>query len=415
MPIDKQTYGQYTLFKQKEALVMQLTQKINTLGCIFFVLTALCLPLSIAGYNLTIALIVLCVLLSGNWQEKWSLIKSQRSLWLLLALLILFAIAMLYSSAEWSRRLYILKSYYKLLYIPFIVMLNPSRKWCNTALGAFVLANLVVALVAIAQVAAHLSYYTDPTGVFHNHIGGSMMLAMAAFICFIYGASSLKYKWPLLSLSLLFIATLFFFNVGKTGPLILLLGFIYIVFRKKDWKYTLSIMTLILIAFFIIVKFDIGLGKNLNLAISNSSSLLKNERNNATSTGMRSQFFRNSAHLIKQKPLVGYGTGSFKNEYFKAFGYPAWGPVKAGQPNNSYFVITIQLGLVGLTLYLLFLLSLWRDSLNSDKKTSANEIMLVGFAICCLTESFIRLSVGGFFFVFLISLILITKNHTKKA
>jgi O-antigen ligase len=130
---------------------------------------------------------------------------------------------------------------------------------------------------------------------------------------------------------------------------------------------------------------------------------------------MRAQFFRNSIHLIKQKPLVGYGTGSFKNEYFKTFGYPAWGPVKPGQPNNSYFVITVQLGVVGLILYLLFLLSLWRDSIHPDHKTSANEVMLVGFTIGCLTESFVRLSVGGFFFVFLISLILITKNNAKKS
>ena len=398
---------------------MDLKQKMNTLGCIFLVLTGLCLPLSIAGYNLTVGLLTLCVLLSGHWQEKWQLLKNQRTLWLLLLLVLMFAAGLFYSSADWPRRLYILKSYYKLLYIPFIVMLNPSMKWRLYALGAFVVANVFIAIVAIVQVVGHLKYAGDPTGIFHNHIGTSLELTMAMFICFMATLSCKKYRWLFFTLSILFLVVILFFNNGRTGLIALVLGFIYLTLRHSNWRAALAMLGFIILALFLIVKFDLGLGKYIKIAgdnglkIASSVAQAGDYQTASSSTNIRVTFWRHSAHLIKAKPILGHGTGSFKNEYFKNFGYPAWGSVKAGQPNNTYLIIAVQLGLVGLLMYLAFLFSLWLDAKGKKRHVNTYELMLVGFAVGCLTESFVRLTVGGFFFVFLAGLIIVAKNQEK--
>ena len=108
-----------------------------------------------------------------------------------------------------------------------------------------------------------------------------------------------------------------------------------------------------------------------------------------TSIGQRIEFIRYSQLLIKEKPLLGYGTGSFAKEYAKT-----GGPILEesdnvlGDPHNSYVHIWVQLGIVGVIVFVGWLVSQWRFSIN----LLANErillrCFLVAFALSCFNEA----------------------------
>lgn len=74
-----------------------------------------------------------------------------------------------------------------------------------------------------------------------------------------------------------------------------------------------------------------------------------------SSIGYRLAFIHYSALLIHKRPLTGYGTGSFSYEYAKTKGPVLPGPGKyynhhklLRTPHNTYLLIGVELGLVGL-------------------------------------------------------------------
>ena len=92
----------------------------------------------------------------------------------------------------------------------------------------------------------------------------------------------------------------------------------------------------------------------------NSSILFKNrvhlaydqvvnyEDNKNTSVGLRLTFALNSWKIIKENPLIGVGTGDFKNEYEKVntINTPQLQP--ATNPHNMYTLELVQFGILGL-------------------------------------------------------------------
>ena len=69
--------------------------------------------------------------------------------------------------------------------------------------------------------------------------------------------------------------------------------------------------------------------------------------------------YENTLELVKERPLIGYGTGSFE----KVFGnhvkykYSDWRNRKISDPHNQYLFIVFENGLIGLLIFLCFLLS----------------------------------------------------------
>jgi len=70
--------------------------------------------------------------------------------------------------------------------------------------------------------------------------------------------------------------------------------------------------------------------------------------------GQRYTFWKYSLKLMAEKPLLGHGTGAFNKEYQRI----AMGEQFITQnPHNEFFMVGVQLGLLGLLVYLGFLVS----------------------------------------------------------
>ena len=80
------------------------------------------------------------------------------------------------------------------------------------------------------------------------------------------------------------------------------------------------------------------------------------------SMGLRFTFWKYSLKLIAEKPLLGHGTGSFAKEYQRIAGnelsiiknpqVPSNELFITKNPHNEFLMISTQLGLLGLLIYL---------------------------------------------------------------
>ena len=108
-----------------------------------------------------------------------------------------------------------------------------------------------------------------------------------------------------------------------------------------------------------------------------------------TSLGLRAEYMRHSFQIIKQKPLFGFGTGSFATEYSKTRGPNVNVTDKTlGDPHNSYVHIWVQLGLVGVIVFLGWLFYQWKFStrLLSNERILL-RCFLLAFMLSCLSEA----------------------------
>lgn len=128
--------------------------------------------------------------------------------------------------------------------------------------------------------------------------------------------------------------------------------------------------------------------------------------NPISSTGLRLFFIKSSYELWKEKPLFGYGTGSFKETYLTIDGYNIGGqkntPETAlDQPHNDYAFIAVQLGLMGLIVFLLLLFrqTFYTFQLPLFEKQCAQAFIL-SFMVGALgtTQLFYATSLTDYFF-----------------
>lgn len=124
-----------------------------------------------------------------------------------------------------------------------------------------------------------------------------------------------------------------------------------------------------------------------------------------TSTGLRLQFYHHSIEIISKNPIFGTGTGSFPEEYAKSIAGTS--DVRTSNPHNEYFLTTVQLGLVGLAMLLIFGFSLWKSAtLMTGENKAALQGIVFTIGIGCLFNSQLLDAGEGRFFVILSGIIL---------
>ncbi len=92
--------------------------------------------------------------------------------------------------------------------------------------------------------------------------------------------------------------------------------------------------------------------------------------------------------FISQKPLLGYGSSTLPSDFFET----------TLSAHNLYLQITLQVGLVGLTIFAIFLYSIWKKFWDNklDNKTRFSAAFFIGIIIYQLSE--VTLTQGNFAF-----------------
>ena len=375
---------------------------VNQTQQILFILLGVTIPISIAITNSIIGLIGLCWILGGDFKNKFNVIKSSKWMISIFALIAFYGLGMLWGdihlNADWQfQRLALL------LVFPVLGTMNLKQETIRNGLVVFLITTFISAIVSIAinnniilPIDEYFSFinYDWRISAFIKYNYHNVLLSLAFTISlYILIEKKSKYKVALVLFIIVYSISIFT-ERGRAGQVIFNLSAIsHIVYYNRKHLLKLLAFLILLFSFQFIVYRTTKVYKNRFDAVSN---IIKNngDRGEGHLEDIRYVFVKESLKRIKQKPIFGYGTGSFGTIFDKE--------VKSGHdfqfhrtPHNQYLYVLFELGILGL----LLLLSIFYYQIKEliVKKDGIHRALLpLSFMFLMLVDSY--------FFIFILTI-----------
>jgi O-antigen ligase len=139
--------------------------------------------------------------------------------------------------------------------------------------------------------------------------------------------------------------------------------------------------------------------------------------NKSTSMGERIVFYTRSLELIRERPLAGHGVGSVQQEFDElARNNTGAAGTRAGNPHNEFLLMGVQLGAIGIALFVLLLVQIARSA--RGLREPAHTIVLAylfAFTVACFVNSLLLNFSEGNLFIFLVGIFLTSRKGTLSA
>jgi len=265
-------------------------------------------------------------------------------------------IGLTYTDASMSYALKTIFADRKIFYIIPLALIFSEEKPKKRFLICF-LATAVAGLgLSFLVINAHLHWRfgLNPDSVFRSNVTQSMIFALAGFLSMWFG---LQYRSRTLQILLFALAAAFFLNIalltpGRSGYLVCL---VLLVWCFAMWRGLKGVLVGTVVALLVaVVAFNASSSvhdrvmKGVN-EISNYSTS-KEE----SSLGIRMVLYKTTWRMILKRPLLGTGTGGFKDSYSRIVAQEnsGWQAKPAEDPHNQYLFVTVQNGLIGLFAFL---------------------------------------------------------------
>ena len=332
---------------------------IKKLQTFFFVLLGVAIPTSIAASGIIMGFLALLWIFEGGFNEKLKQIISSKWMLAVLALISYYGLAILWGDNHENSSWIFQRIPLLLMFIVFATA-NFKKKAFKFGAIAFLITTFISALIAIAidfGIIQELYNYTnmislnnDHKSVFIKYNYHNLLLAFSALLCF-YLLIEKQTKYPIiLLLFILIYGWSIFSEAGRAGHLIFILFFIlysayYIKQKALIVLVLLGLLSVILIgAYKFSHPFKVRIDEGVEVVLNKGKRPGKIK-------DIRYVFVQESISYIKEKPILGYGTGSFgtifnrdvKSEY-KFHTHTT--------PHNNYLYVWFELGIVGLILLL---------------------------------------------------------------
>ena len=385
------------------------------IGAFFF------LPISVVGNNIAIWSIVLIWLFSGKYTEKFYQIKSNK-----FALVSIIFFMMHIFGLLWTDNIYWgLEISRKML--PFLLVLPiflTITKLQN--IKFYILAFLLA--ITISEFLSYLIWFgiidpfgsatiTNPTPLM-SHISYNPFLAFAIYLVVFFLLSKrglTLYERATYTFFTLTMTVNMFITGGRAGQVMFFVFLILIACQFFRGSQVKAVVISIVLSIFISVfaynssplfksRVNAGITDIVNYQNSNPSNASTAKD---SSIGLRIAFFVNSYELFKESPFFGVGTGDFPQEYDRMNDKNTPGLTSTVQPHNMYMLILVQLGLVGLVVFIM----LFYIQLKIAFSSSSYLIRNVGVAIPVLflvimwSDSYLLGHFTGYLFILCSSVI----------
>jgi O-antigen ligase len=334
----------------------------TTIADIFVVLIALALPWSTSLVAIFAVMWLLTVV--PTLDSRFFLQIPKRPICVLpIALFALAAIGTFWSDAPWGTRLYAISPTIKLLVLPplFYHFERSSRgMWVFVAFLAS--CSLLMVMSWIVAVDPRLALKSGAAyGVpIKNYIDQSQEFVLCATALAYPITTFLRTKRFVLAailaaLAVSFVVNMMFITVSRTALVTMPVMLAVFALLHLQWRHLVLLACIIPI----LAGGAWVTSPTLRATIASFSEdyRLYKERNEATSMGMRMEFWQKSLQFFVEAPVIGHGTGSTRGLFEQAATGPqilAAGQV-IGNPHNQTLNVAIQWGGVGIVL----LYSMW--------------------------------------------------------
>lgn len=321
----------------------------------------------------------------------------------------------LYSVAPWKDALGDVVKYAKLLLVVFVPYLITTRSQARTAFAfwaaiqVFILASSLALAAGIALPWVTAPRFIETNSVFHEYLHQSIMTASFAAVCW-----HLRGEWgsPRLQkmstiLAILALVNVMFMLPGRSGYVAALIVMVLGLFwqTRGYWRVATVIgpVAVVAVAFLVSPQF-----KDRIQLVASEAAAFHLGHDPGSSIAWRLNFWNRSVQAITERPLTGFGSGSWGIEYQRLDA----GSDKAyrghgGNPHQEYLLWGVLLGLGGIALLLALLVALWRDAsqLATPYRRCMKTVILI-MATIGLFNSVLYDGEIGEFFCWLLGLLL---------
>lgn len=369
-----------------------------------FVLLGVFIPTSVAITNLIIGLLALCWILERNFKAKFDVIKSSKWMLSIFAFIGLYVLGLLWGdqhlNADWQfQRLALL------LVFPVLMTMNLKQETIKRAVIAFLGTAFISAFLAIAinnNIISPLGHYLsfieiswrNSSFIAYNY--HNVILALASSLClYILIERKNKYHYVLLVFFLIYALSIFT-EMGRAGQVIFNISSVfYIIYYNRRNLLRLCVLFILLFSFQFVIYNSTNVYKDRLDAVSN---IIQNNGDKDSRAGkikdIRYVFIIESLNRIIEKPIFGFGTGSFGtifNEQVKSVHRFD----KHTTPHNQYLYVWFELGILGLVLLLLIFYLQIKELFR--KKDGIHRVLLpLSFMFLMLVDSY--------FFIFILTI-----------
>jgi O-antigen ligase len=356
---------------------------------------AFVIPISRAAIVLFSFLLIVLFLISekGNYKKIFAKIMEQKVLMVLFIFIIYHFISLLYSDHLYEGFRYIYKYWYYLV-IP-VIFIKLDKKYINYSISAFLLGMMISEILSygIFFELWQLKHGTpsDPTP-FMNHLQYSMFLTFTSLLLLNRVFFEENIKWRIFySLYFLTVTSNLFLNGGRTGHLafavsIFVVGFLNI---KNKIIAFLSMLVLVVAIFYTAYNVSPVFKTRFDASINETNKISNNQKNQYHgSFGTRLALWIVGVEIIKENPILGVGVGDSMpvlRDMVSQKGYEDKVNI-ANMPNyhNYYIQIAVQLGIIGLVLYLLFFYYILKIDI---KDKIIKNMMIIFVTVYCVASS----------------------------
>ncbi len=377
-------------------------------------MVVLCFALSVSRSLFAVASLVLLLAwaFSGQWGGKRQRLWQQPA-GLLFALLVVW----MYASVLWSQGdpadiRDAAKVHSKLLLIPVVLTLPPSKIWIERCWLGFAagMSLLLLHVFLLPWVQMPWVASSSQFGVFFNPLPQSVGLAVFSAWCFFrllkeQGRPLHKATlWVLLAAATYAVMQI---SQQRLGYLAWLIGFTSVLALHSSARQRVLGFGLLLL--FCVATVGVTPTIQARVALIKQEVQAYEFKNNYTSIGSRLRMWQVGINEIRKRPLTGHGLGSYRAVASAAFNDEHMCAIGCPHPHNQYIFYAVEFGLIGLGLFIAALIFAWRSLLPLHANVTLPVTTLLIFVVSGLVDT--ALWYRGFFYLF-VPLLSLSMSHS---
>lgn len=370
-------------------------------------------PVSIAAANTLMALVLLSWLMAGRFSQRWETLKHNAMTWPALLMYGLVVAGVAYTSASSEDIWMHLNKYSKFLFLLVAISLLHEARWrdrCWQAFGAamlFTLASVYAGIwVDLPWSVTHQKGWGVDHTVFKDYISQGVMMSffvvMSLQRALAAASRGLCLFW--VATALLAILSITHLSGGRTGYLSLGAALLVFFLASVSSRWRIAVLVGAVLATALLA------GTSPQLRGRVAQAIAEAEHHNATdftSIGQRLYFWQHAAGLIEERPVLGWGTGAYHQQFCRIATSQGWCDAGRFHPHNQFLFWGVEYGLVGLLVFLFYLARPIHHAVRQDR---AQKAVILGFmaifVMGSMTHGSLWLSTENHFFTFMLALLM---------
>lgn len=359
------------------------------------VLFAFVMPLHRDLGKLAIILMIITFLLSLDIKKCYAVFIENRILQTLMIFIVYTSFSISWSENklagfEWA---YLMYKY--LFIVIFITIISLEKKYIEHIITAFLFSMLINMIATY-----YMFFYSTENLLFlefteHNsYLDYSIFAAFSVFLC-LYRFSKENNVFLRVGYFIFIIAMTanLFISHGRTGQIIFILSSLIMsmIFFKKNIKQLFYLLTSIILIIVLSYGFSNTFNNRINSAINGANEVFSHA-NYKSSLGMRLFLYKSLPELMSENNILfGSGIGDLRDilrqKYIQEFG--PWKELNHinGQIHNTFIGILISLGIIGLSIFMYFLYSIFRLELPDNKLEFLKYAFILTIVFTCFSDN----------------------------